>query len=273
MPLISGSPRDQTTSASRYLIDYGRTELILPQPLRAHRTYQHLGHPRDCRTKISRGPYGRSVRGCLWLDGGADNTEFPRQAAGGGLRYLALRGSALHRQAYQEATAEASPGTGRPLTLEELSLIQKDLAELQPLDAAALKIMLEKELLVYNIMLMRFSQRKADRLAMAPKETAALVKSMSGATGKISAAPIPIVTPDGRMIDVTPNQVVDDIRTRPLLIVAHGGISTGCRESCWMGADYRGLYASESHPEGLAFPRCQLALLDLAITPGGGLTV
>jgi hypothetical protein len=97
------------------------------------------------------------------------------------------------------------------LTLEELSLIQKDLAELQPLDAAALKIMLEKELLVYNIMLMRFSQRKADRLAMAPKETAALVKSISGATGKISAASIPVITPDGRMIDVAPNQVVDDI--------------------------------------------------------------
>jgi hypothetical protein len=38
------------------------------------------------------------------------------------------------------------------------------------------------------------------------------------------------------------------IRTRPLLIIAHRGISTGCRESCWMGADYRGLYASESRP-------------------------
>ncbi len=31
----------------RCLIDYRPTELILPQPLRAHRTYQHLGHPRD----------------------------------------------------------------------------------------------------------------------------------------------------------------------------------------------------------------------------------
>jgi hypothetical protein len=43
---------------------------------------------------------------------------------------------------------------------------------------------------------------------MAPKETAALVKSMSGATGKISAAPIPV---NGRTIDVpaAPNQVVD----------------------------------------------------------------
>jgi hypothetical protein len=27
----------------------------------------------------------------------------------------------------------------------------------------------------------------------------------------ISATPIPVITPDGRIIDVTPNQVVDDI--------------------------------------------------------------
>jgi hypothetical protein len=38
------------------------------------------------------------------------------------------------------------------------------------------------------------------------------------------------------------------IRTRPLLIIAHGDISTGCRESCWIGRDYRGLCASDSWP-------------------------
>jgi hypothetical protein len=123
----------------------------------------------------------------------------------------AQRFIARHIKKPQPKSHQTPAAVGRPLTLEELSLIQKDLTELKPLDAAALKIMLEKELLVYNIMLMRFSQRKADRLAMAPKETAALVKSMSGATGKISAAPIPVITPDGRMIDVAPNQVVDDI--------------------------------------------------------------
>jgi hypothetical protein len=124
----------------------------------------------------------------------------------------AQRFIARHIKKPQPKLHQTPSAVGSPLlTLEELSLIQKDLAELQPLDAAALKIMLEKELLVYNIMLMRFSQRKADRLAMAPKETAALVKSMSGATGKISAAAIPVITPDGRMIDIAPNQVVDDI--------------------------------------------------------------
>jgi hypothetical protein len=123
----------------------------------------------------------------------------------------AQRFIARHIKKPQTRPHQAPSALGHTLTLEELGLIQKDLAELQPLDAAALKIMLEKELLVYNIMLMRFSQRKADQLAMVPKETAALVRSMSGATGKISAAPIPVIMPDGRMIDVAPSQVVDDI--------------------------------------------------------------
>jgi hypothetical protein len=38
------------------------------------------------------------------------------------------------------------------------------------------------------------------------------------------------------------------IRTRPLLIIAHGDISTGCRESCCIGRNYRGLCASDSWP-------------------------
>jgi hypothetical protein len=94
---------------------------------------------------------------------------------------------------------------------EELSLIQMDLAELRPLDEVTLKGMLEKELLIYSIMLMRFSQRNADRLAMAPKETAVLVKAMTQATSTISVTPIPVITPDGRTIDVAPNEVVDAI--------------------------------------------------------------
>jgi hypothetical protein len=116
----------------------------------------------------------------------------------------AQRFIARHIKKPQPKPHQAPAAVGRPLTLEELSLIQKDLAELQPLDAAALKIMLEKELLVYNIMLMRFSQRKADRLAMAPKETAALVKAMSEANGKI--IPFPVIMPDGQIIDITPNE-------------------------------------------------------------------
>jgi hypothetical protein len=100
---------------------------------------------------------------------------------------------------------------GSTLTTEDISQIQQDLTELRALDAAALKLRFEKEVLIYNIMLLRFSRRNADRLAMAPKETAALVKSMSDATGKISSSPIPVITPDGRMIDGAPNHVVDDI--------------------------------------------------------------
>jgi hypothetical protein len=123
----------------------------------------------------------------------------------------AQRFIARHIKKPQPKPHQARAAVGRPLTLEELSLIQQDLAELQPLDAAALKIMLEKERLVYSIMLMRFSQRNADRLAMAPKETAVLVKAMTQATSTISVTPIPVITPDGRTIDVAPNEVVDAI--------------------------------------------------------------
>lgn len=93
---------------------------------------------------------------------------------------------------------------GSSLTSGELNLIQTDLAELRPLDTAALKTRFEREVLIYNIMLLWFSQRNADRLAMAPKESAALVKSMSEAMGKIST--VPVKAPDGREIDVTPNE-------------------------------------------------------------------
>jgi hypothetical protein len=94
--------------------------------------------------------------------------------------------------------------TGSPLTSEELDLIQKDLAELQLLDTAALKMLLDKELVIYNVMLLRFSQRKSDKLAMVPKDSAALVKAMFEANGKV--VPLPVIMPDGQMIDVTPNE-------------------------------------------------------------------
>ncbi len=105
----------------------------------------------------------------------------------------------------QRPKPHQTPGIiSSPLTSEELSLIQKDLAELRPLDTAALKAMFEKELLVYNIMLMRFSQLNADRLAMAPKEAAAMVKSMTEASGKISS--VPVIMPDGKIVDISPTE-------------------------------------------------------------------
>jgi hypothetical protein len=41
-------------------------------------------------------------------------------------------------------------------------------------------------------------------LAMAPKDSAAMVKSMTEATNKVTT--IPVIKPDGRVIDVTPNE-------------------------------------------------------------------
>ena len=71
----------------------------------------------------------------------------------------------------------------------------------------------EREVLIYNIMLLHFSQLNADRLAMAPKESAAMVKSMFEASGKVST--VPAKTPDGQTVDVTtnePNAISDAIR-------------------------------------------------------------
>jgi hypothetical protein len=120
----------------------------------------------------------------------------------GAQRFIAKHIKKVVPQPKQQAPALV----GSQLTVEELSLIQKDLAELRPLDTAALKARFEREVLIYNIMLLRFSQLNADRLAMAPKEAAAMVKSMTEASGKVSASPVPVITPDGRVIDATPNE-------------------------------------------------------------------
>lgn len=111
------------------------------------------------------------------------------------------------------AADTANKLVGSKLTPEEADLITKDMTELQALEVPALKAMMEKERLVYNIMLMRFSQRSADRLAMAPQASSALVKAMSEADVSISHIPtgqVPQLA-NGHMIDVSPNQTVDDI--------------------------------------------------------------
>jgi hypothetical protein len=58
--------------------------------------------------------------------------------------------------------------------------------------------------------------------------------------------------------------------TRPLLIVAHGGISHWLPRIMLDGANYRGLYASESRPQGLAIA-CS-ARVDAA-APSDGMVV
>lgn len=109
-----------------------------------------------------------------------------------------------------DAPTVAAAIVGSELSPEEASLLEQDMAELKALEVPALKAMMEKERLVYNIMLMRFSQRSADRLAMAPQASAAMVKAMAEADTSISQ--IPICQPhlnghsNGHMIDVTPNE-------------------------------------------------------------------
>lgn len=107
------------------------------------------------------------------------------------------------------AVDTANALVGSKLTPEEADLITNDMTELQALEVPALKAMMEKERLVYNIMLMRFSQRSADKLALAPQASAALVKAMSEADLPISYIPTQpqlMNGHNGHTIDVTPNE-------------------------------------------------------------------
>lgn len=91
---------------------------------------------------------------------------------------------------------------------EEVDLIAKEMAELQALEVSALKALMEKERLIYNIMVMRFSQRSADKLALAPQASAVLIKAMAEADVSISHIPVGHLSQlaNGHLIDITPNE-------------------------------------------------------------------
>lgn len=101
---------------------------------------------------------------------------------------------------------------GSELTTEQISQIQRDLNELKPngkpLDKQVLKALQESERLVYNIMLLRFSQRIADKLVLIPRDSAALVKSMTEADESLSAVPAANLPGNGdnaKLIEATAN--------------------------------------------------------------------
>lgn len=106
-----------------------------------------------------------------------------------------------------ETQQEAKLEIGGPMTPKELSAIEKDLKELSAYDVPALKAMQEKDRLIYNIMLLRQSQRKADILALIPKDSAALMVAASDAQDALPNVPTGILPSvgNGHMIDVTPN--------------------------------------------------------------------
>lgn len=109
------------------------------------------------------------------------------------------------------AVTTAEDMLGTELRADEIGQLDKDMRELKKKTLAQLHELQERERLVTNIMLMRFTQRKADKLALAPKEMAAFISAMSEAHAPVMEAPIaPPAHANGhanghdKLIDVTP---------------------------------------------------------------------
>jgi hypothetical protein len=103
---------------------------------------------------------------------------------------------------------------GSPLTKQEIDTIQSDLDELGKLGMPDLKAMLEKERLVYNIMMLRHSQRVADKLVLIPRDSAAFVVAMTDAAESIPTVPTGNLGDDAKLINATvnpPNPVSEGI--------------------------------------------------------------
>jgi hypothetical protein len=109
----------------------------------------------------------------------------------------------------QAMRQQAKQMVGEPM---DLSLVEKDRQELTKLEVPALREMLEKERLVYTIMMLRSSQRKADVLVLMPRDTAAMVTAMSEAENVLNGSPPITPVPDAqpepdtsKMITVSPS--------------------------------------------------------------------
>lgn len=101
---------------------------------------------------------------------------------------------------------------GGPLTKEEIGSIRSDMAELKQLELPQLKAMLEKERLMYNIMMLRQSQRIADKLVLIPRDSAAFVVAMTDAAESIPTVPTGQLPGDNaKLIEATANPVSEGI--------------------------------------------------------------
>jgi hypothetical protein len=123
-----------------------------------------------------------------------------------------IHGARPRRRSTAEQTrAAGSALIGTQLSEPELNKIEEEIALLAGMSIGDLVDAQEKARLIYNTMLLRCATRKADMLAIVPRDAAAL---MIGATEAVQATAPPIVPtePDhhtngvgnGRMIDVTP---------------------------------------------------------------------
>lgn len=112
------------------------------------------------------------------------------------------------------AAAEAAI-IGGELTPQEISAIQSDMDELAQLDMPKLKALQERERIEYNIMMLRQAKRKADKLVLIPKESAAFIVAMTGAAESVPTVPTGQLPGDGaKLIEASanpPNEVADAI--------------------------------------------------------------
>lgn len=125
--------------------------------------------------------------------------------------------AALKNDEVAKAKGEAKDAAmiGSEMTPAEISAIQADLKELATLDLPQLKAMQERERVEYNIMLMRYSKRNADKLVLIPKDSAAMVIAMTHASDSLSTvAPGQLPGDGAKLIEATanpPNPVADAI--------------------------------------------------------------
>lgn len=98
---------------------------------------------------------------------------------------------------------------GTPLTEQEILDVKEEIKQLNQMSDADLKALRIKENLIYNIMLLRYSQRKVEALALIPKDSAVMVGAMTEAAAsmpELAASKLPQTNGNGAMIDVTPNE-------------------------------------------------------------------
>lgn len=115
----------------------------------------------------------------------------------------------------KDKPAAPSPMLGGALDETELKAMVKDKKELDAVkEVTELEQIQRRDQLIYNIMLLRASQRRVDILSMIPKDTAPFIESVTEAVRSPLAPGLPMpaqITDQSNMIDITPNPDGDAI--------------------------------------------------------------
>lgn len=93
----------------------------------------------------------------------------------------------------------------------DLDQIETDMADLAKLDMPGLKAVLEKERMIYNILMLRYSQRNANKLVLVPGDSAKFVVAMTDAAGSTSTVAPGIVPGDNATLIENPPQASNPV--------------------------------------------------------------